>query len=302
MADSASVVAIGNFDGVHRAHQRLLQSLRTHSRVLSSEATVVTFEPHPQSYFQPDVVLARLSSAREKLELLQRYGVDRVIALRFNDQLAALSAEAFVKHYLVDVLAVSHVVVGYDFGFGAGRAGTAEQLEALGKDHGFGVTRVPAVILDGEEIGSTRIRLALRRGDLSLAERLLGRPYTLSGRVAYGDQRGRSWGFPTANLPLTRHNPPLRGVYAVEVEGAADRSLPGVANLGLRPTVGANRLLLEVHLIEFDGALYGKRLRVTFRKQIRTEKKFNSFDALQLQIRKDTDAAAHWLRENDGGL
>jgi riboflavin kinase/FMN adenylyltransferase len=298
LGKASVVVAIGNFDGFHLGHQQLIKTLKVRSEELSLKSTVVTFEPHPQTYFQPDVRLSRLSSVREKLELLRDYGVERVIALRFNEQLASLSAEDFVRKYLVESLSASHVVVGYDFGFGVGRSGTAEDLQALGDTYGFGVSRVAAVSIDGEKIGSTRVREALKSGDLELATRLLGRPYAISGRVLHGDQRGRTWGFPTANLLVERHNPPLRGVFAVEVEGVAEGLLPGVANLGFRPTVGGDRLLLEVHLINFSGIFYGDRVRVIFRKRIRAETKFDSFDALKEQIRKDTLAAAAWLTEN----
>jgi riboflavin kinase/FMN adenylyltransferase len=298
LGKASVVVAIGNFDGFHLGHQQLIKTLKVRSKELSLKSTVVTFEPHPQTYFQPDVRLSRLSSVREKLELFRDYGVERVIALRFNEQLASLSAEDFVRKYLVESLSASHVVVGYDFGFGAGRSGTAEDLQALGDTYGFGVSRVAAVSIDGEKIGSTRVREALKSGDLELATRLLGRPYAISGRVLHGDQRGRTWGFPTANLLVERHNPPLRGVFAVEVEGVAEGLLPGVANLGFRPTVGGDRLLLEVHLINFSGTFYGDRVRVIFRKRIRAETKFESFDALKDQIHKDTLAAAAWLTEN----
>ena len=298
LGKASVVVAIGNFDGFHLGHQQLIKTLKVRSKELSLKSTIVTFEPHPQTYFQPDVKLSRLSSVREKLELFRDYGVERVIALRFNEQLASLSAEEFVRKYLVESLSVSHVVVGYDFGFGAGRSGTAEGLQALGDAYGFGVSRVAAVSIDGEKIGSTRVREVLQSGDLALAARLLGRPYAISGRVLYGDQRGRTWGFPTANLLVERHNPPLRGVFAVEVGGVEEGLLPGVANLGFRPTVGGNRLLLEVHLINFSGTFYGDRVRVIFRKRIRAETKFDSFDALKDQIHKDTQAAAAWLTEN----
>jgi riboflavin kinase/FMN adenylyltransferase len=300
LGKASVVVAIGNFDGFHLGHQQLIKTLKVRSEELSLKSTVVTFEPHPQTYFQPDVRLSRLSSVREKLELLRDYGVERVIALRFNEQLASLSAEDFVRKYLVESLSASHVVVGYDFGFGVGRSGTAEDLQALGDTYGFGVSRVAAVSIDGEKIGSTRVREALKSGDLELAARFLGRPYAISGRVLHGDQRGRTWGFPTANLLVERHNPPLRGVFAVEVGGVEEGLLPGVANLGFRPTVGGDRLLLEVHLINFSGTFYGDRVRVIFRKRIRAETKFESFDALKDQIHKDTLAAAAWLTENPG--
>ena len=300
LGKASVVIAIGNFDGFHLGHQQLIKTLKVRSEELSLKSTVVTFEPHPQTYLQPDVRLSRLSSVRDKLELLRDYGVERVIALRFNEQLASLSAEDFVRKYLVESLSASHVVVGYDFGFGAGRSGTAEDLQALGDMYGFGVSRVAAVSIDGEKIGSTRVREALKSGDLELAVRLLGRPYAISGRVLHGDQRGRTWGFPTANLLVERHNPPLRGVFAVEVGGVEEGLLPGVANLGFRPTVGGDRLLLEVHLINFSGTFYGDRVRVIFRKRIRAETKFESFDALKDQIHKDTLAAAAWLTENPG--
>ena len=292
------VVAIGNFDGFHLGHQQLIKTLKARSKESSLKSTVVTFEPHPQTYFQPHIRLTRLSSVREKLELFRDYGVERVIALRFNEQLASLSAEGFVRKYLVKSLSASHVVVGYDFGFGAGRSGTVEDLQALGEAYGFGVSRVAAVSIDEQKVSSTRVREALEIGDLVLAERLLGRPYAISGRVLHGDQRGRTWGFPTANLLVERHNPPLRGVFAVEVGGVEEGLLPGVANLGFRPTVGGDRLLLEVHLINFSGTFYGDRVRVIFRKRIRAETKFESFDALKDQIHKDTLAAAAWLTEN----
>ena len=292
------VVAIGNFDGFHLGHQQLIKTLKARSKELSLKSTVVTFEPHPQTYFQPHIRLTRLSSVREKLELFRDHGVQRVIALRFNKQLASLSAEDFVRKYLVKSLSASHVVVGYDFAFGAGRSGTAEDLQALGEAYGFGVSRVAAVSIDGQKISSTRVREALEIGDLMLAERLLGRPYAISGRVLYGDQRGRTWGFPTANLLVERHTPPLRGVFAVEVAGVENGLLPGVANLGFRPTVGGDRLLLEVHLINFSGTFYGDRIRVVFRKRIRAETKFDSFDALKDQIHKDTLMASTWLTEN----
>ena len=298
LGKASVVVAIGNFDGFHLGHQQLIKTLKVRSKELSLKSTVVTFEPHPQTYFQRDVRLSRLSSVREKLELFRDYGVERVIALRFNEQLASLSAEDFVRKYLVESLSASHVVVGYDFGFGAGRSGTAEDLQALGDAYGFGVSRVAAVSIDGEKIGSTRVREVLQSGDLALAARLPGRPYAISGRVLYGDQRGRTWGFPTANMLVERDNPTLRGVFAVEVGGVEEGLLPGVANLGFRPTVGGDRLLLEVHLINFSGTFYGDRVRVIFRKRIRAETKFDSFDALKDQIHKDTLAAAAWLTEN----
>ena len=292
------VVAIGNFDGFHLGHPQLIRTLKARSKELSLKSTVVTFEPHPQTYFQPHIRLTRLSSVREKLELFRDHGVERVIALRFNEQLASLSAEDFVRKYLVKSLSASHVVVGYDFAFGAGRSGTAEDLQALGEAYGFGVSRVAAVSIDEQKISSTRVREALEVGDLVLAERLLGRPYAISGREHYGDQRGRTWGFPTANLLVERHTPPLRGVFAVEVAGVENGLLPGVANLGFRPTIGGDRLLLEVHLINFSGTFYGDRIRVVFRKRIRAETKFDSFDALKDQIHKDTLMASTWLTAN----
>ncbi|HHQ41733.1 MAG TPA: bifunctional riboflavin kinase/FAD synthetase [Chromatiales bacterium] len=289
------VATIGNFDGVHLGHQAVLGQLAEKAEQLGLPTTVVTFEPHPQEWFFPDRAPPRLTRLREKLTALRRYSVDRVLVLRFDARLAAMEAAAFVERILVDGLGVRHLVVGDDFRFGRNRAGDFAFLRAMGARHGFDVVAMHSFRIDGARVSSTRIREALAAGDMDTAEKLLGRPYRMCGRVAHGDRRGRDIGFPTANLHLHRRASPVLGVFAVEVFGVPGEPVPGVANVGVRPTVDGTRALLEVHLLDFEGDLYGRYVQVDFLHKLRDERRFASFEALRAQIRRDVEAARAWF-------
>jgi riboflavin kinase/FMN adenylyltransferase len=284
------VATIGNFDGVHRGHRMILDRLRTLAADAGVPATLVTFEPQPREFFEGREVPARLTRLREKLCLLREAGLERVLLLPFNERLAALSAQAVVDDILVSGLGVRRLLVGDDFRFGRGREGDFALLARAGREAGFAVEHLPTLEDDGERISSSRVRDALAAGDLALAERLLGHPYFVLGRVTYGRQLGRQLGVPTANVPLHRYRAALEGVFAVEVDGLGPRR-PGVANIGLRPTVEGREPLLEVHLFDYAGDCYGALLTTYFRAKIRDEWKFDSLDALKAQIARDAEAA-----------
>jgi riboflavin kinase/FMN adenylyltransferase len=291
-------VTIGNFDGVHRGHGALLERVTSKARELGIGSCVLTFEPHPREFFARDSAPARLTRLRDKLELMAAAGIDRVHVARFDAALAALPAERFVEDVLVRGLGVRALAVGKDFRYGKGRTGDAAALRAAASRHGFGLDLVGDVALDGERVSSSAVRDALVAGDLRRAERLLGHPYTISGRVAHGRKLGRDLGFPTANIPL-RRPPPLRGILVVEVEGIADGKKAAVASLGLRPTVNpVARPLLEVHLLDWPGeALYGRHLRVRFLEKLRDEEKYGDLPALQEAIARDVrQAKEHFAR------
>jgi riboflavin kinase/FMN adenylyltransferase len=290
------VATIGNFDGVHRGHQAILARLRERAIELGVPSCVVIFEPQPREFFGPDTAPARLTRLREKLELLAGQGVDRVLCLAFNRRLRELSAAEFVRQVLVDGLGVKHLEVGDDFRFGCDRSGDFAFLVQAGAQQGFSVEAALTVELDADRVSSTRVRQALQAGELELAERLLGRPFALTGRVLHGQKLARQLGTPTANVQLKRRQPPLRGVFLVSalVDGQRYR---GVANIGQRPTVaGDGRPHLEVHLLDFAGDLYGRRLTVIFHHKLRDEQRFASLEALKAAIDADVAAArAYWL-------
>ena len=293
------VATIGNFDGVHRGHQAILQRLRERAAELQLPSCVVIFEPQPREFFAPDNAPVRLSRLRDKLELLAAAGVDRVLCLAFNRRLRELSAADFVRTVLVDGLGVQHLEVGDDFRFGCDRAGDFPFLEQAGKQFGFSVEDAITIELDGERVSSTRVRNAAQVADFALAEQLLGRPFSISGRVLHGQKLGRQLGTPTANVQLKRRRAPLNGVYLVSVE-LDGRVQPGVANIGMRPTVaGDGRAHLEVHLLDFAGDLYGRRLTVVFHQKLRDEQRFASLEALKAAIDADiASARAYWQRAN----
>ncbi|PAU66049.1 riboflavin biosynthesis protein RibF [Pseudomonas sp. PIC25] len=291
------VATIGNFDGVHRGHQAILKRLRERAAELRLPSCVVIFEPQPREYFAPDSAPARLTRLRDKLELLAAEGVDRVLCLAFNRRLRELSAAEFVHAVLVEGLGVKHLEVGDDFRFGCDRAGDFEFLQQAGAGEGFTVEAAATVELDGERVSSTRVRQALAAGDFVLAERLLGRPYCITGRVLHGQKLGRQLGAPTANVQLKRCRVPLSGVYLVSARVDDGRRLQGVANIGVRPSVkGDGQAHLEVHLLNFAGDLYGRRLTVAFHHKLRDEQRFASLEALKTAIDADIAAArAYWL-------
>ncbi len=292
------VATIGNFDGVHRGHQALLQQVNEAAKRLNVPSVVVTFEPQPSEYFlQGKPLTPRLTRLREKFHALAHYGADKVLVLRFDAKLSALSAEEFVEKILVRGLGVKHVIVGDDFRFGKARQGDVEFLKKAGERSGFTAERLASVMIDGERVSSTRVRQALTAGDQTLAERLLGRAYTMEGRVVRGDQRGRSIGFPTANIYVQRKMTPVQGVYAVKMQGVTTDSLSGVANVGVRPTVGGTRTLLEVHLFDFNQEIYGQQVVVEFCKKLRDEKRYETLDLLKEQIAIDAKQARDYFYE-----
>ena len=285
------VATIGNFDGVHLGHQAVLGQLAEKATELGLPSTLMTFEPQPMEYFVPDKVPARLTRFREKMLALQRYSVDRVFCLSFNEKLAKLKAEDFIQQVLVDKLGVKYLVVGDDFRFGANRSGTFEMLVEAGKNFGFQVVSMQTFEIEEERVSSTRIRKALEKGDMPSAEKLLGRRYQMSGRVAHGEKLGRELGFPTANIHLHRQASPIQGIFVVEVFGLDDEPLQGVASIGTRPTVNETKALLEVFLFDFDQDIYGRHLQVSFLKKLRDEKKFDSLDELVKKIQSDVEQA-----------
>jgi len=282
---------IGSFDGIHLGHQAVLTQLAAEGRERRLPVTLITFEPQPREYFMPEEAPPRLTRFREKLEVLQHCGVDRVVCLRFNAWLASLTADEFIQRIMLDGLAVKYLVVGDDFRFGKGRIGDYALLQQAGETHGFPVVTMPTFNVGNHRVSSTRIRVALNEGDFSSAEALLGRPYWMSGRVAHGDKRGRTIGFPTANIFMHRNAVPVNGVFAVEMCGIDDRPIAGVANVGTRPTVDGSRALLEVHLFDFDRDIYGRHVQVSFLKKLRPERKFESFELLKRQIELDAEQA-----------
>ncbi len=289
------VATIGNFDGVHLGHQAVLTQLAMKGDTLKLPAVVITFEPQPFEYFVPEKAPARLTRFREKVEALRCYSIQKLCVLRFNQQLAEMSAELFIQKLLVEGLNVKYLVVGDDFRFGCERKGDFALLQQAGRQYGFQVVNMHTFAIDQDRVSSTRIRNALSSGDLLLAEKLLGRPYRMSGRVAHGDKRGRKMGFPTANIHLHRHKIPLTGVFAVQLFGIDEEPVNGVANIGIRPTIGGNKALLEVHLFDFKREIYGEHVQVFFLHKIRDEQRFESLDQLISQIHKDAEQARQYF-------
>ncbi|OJW85661.1 bifunctional riboflavin kinase/FAD synthetase [Thiobacillus sp. 65-1402] len=290
-------VTIGNFDGLHLGHQAMLARLQDVARTRGLPSCVLSFEPHPREFFTPEQAPARLSSLREKAECLQQQGIDRLHVFRFDRAFSALTAEAFIEQVLGRTLQARYVLVGDDFRYGAKRAGDFALLESLGQPLGFDAEFLPTVEIAGERASSTAVRNALAAGQLEHAARLLGRPYSISGRVVHGDKLGRDIGFPTANIQLRHNRPPLMGIFAVELHGLNGAPLAGVASLGKRPTVKSPDAVpvLEVHLFDFNADIYGRRVRVSFLHKLRDEEKYPDLDSLVAQIKRDVDNAKHYL-------
>lgn len=292
-------ITIGNFDGVHLGHQALLDELRAVAQQRGLKTAVVIFEPHPREFFTPQQAPVRLTSLREKLEQFREMKVDRVHVCRFNAHFAKMSAEDFM-HALSEKMHAKFVLIGDDFRFGSGRVGDFALMEKVGLQHGFDVRAMHSVLHGGVRVSSTAIRAALAGGKVRLARSYLGRPYSISGRVVHGDATGRKLGFPTANLQLKHNQPPLKGIYVVEVHSDGLGVLQGVASLGVRPTVKQDaKPVLEVHLFEFDRQIYGRHLRVEFLEKLRDEEKYPSLEALTRQIALDVENAKQWFREHE---
>ena len=296
-----SVVTIGAFDGVHRGHQAILQQVKDAARRLQLPSVVMTFEPQPREYFSAERAPARLMRLREKIDVLLEMGIDRVVCLQFNRQLRNLSARDFIDVVLVQGLAVKQLIVGDDFRFGCDRSGDFTMLTEQGLSAGFEVNDTATLEIDGQRVSSTLVRELLQGSDFKQVGDLLGRSFTISGKVTYGQQLGRKLGFPTANLNLNRFRAPLAGVYAVwvEIEGMAGR-FKGAANVGVRPTIGDKvKPILEVHLLDFDQQIYGQRITVEFVHKIRDEQQFTSLDNLADSIGEDVKKINQWFVNNN---
>lgn len=304
---SGCVATIGNFDGVHLGHQAILQQLKKQGEEHQLPTVVMMFEPQPREFFAPDQAPARLANMSEKLQDLARFGIDYVLCLPFNQKLRSMSADQFIQTILLDGLKISHLIVGDDFRFGCDRTGDYQLLQQAG----FSVEDTKTFELEGKRVSSTLVRKCLSANDLAAASKLLGRPYRMSGRIGYGRQLGRTIGVPTANVILQRNKLPMTGVYAVKaieitVEACHESQAldsagkivewHGVANIGVKPTVaGTPEPSLEVHVFDFEGNLYGKRLTIEFCQKIREEKKFNGLDELKAAIAKDMQVAREYF-------
>lgn len=298
-------LTIGNFDGVHRGHQALLARVREAACNLKVEAAVMTFEPHPREFFARlagDISKApnRIANLRDKLQALSDAGIDRVIVEHFNAHFASMSPQDFVEKVLVQGLHVKWLMVGEDFCYGARRAGNVAMLIEAGKKHGFHVEAMPTITNGGTRISSSAVRAALAQGDFALAAQLLGHPYAISGHVTHGKKLGRTIGFPTLNLRVTHKHPALSGIFVVQVHGLAEQPLPGVASLGVRPTVeDSGRVLLETYIFDYAQQCYGKVVRVEFLKKLRDEEKYVDLPTLTAAIERDAQQARAFFKERE---
>ncbi|MGI2854407.1 bifunctional riboflavin kinase/FAD synthetase [Shewanella algae] len=299
-AHRGCVLTIGNFDGVHRGHAEVIANLVKKARHFGLPATLMTFEPQPQELFRGQDAPARLSLLRDKVRLLGELGIDRLVCVNFNQKFAQMPAKEFVDELLVRKLGVKYLVVGDDFCFGRARQGNFELLRAAGEQHGFAVVSTQSFLVGDHRVSSTMVREALAKGNLEQARRLLGHPYTLSGKVAHGKKLGRTLGFPTANIAMKRKVVPVRGVFAVRLWWDGSEQYDGVANVGFRPTVQGQNCQLEVHLFDFEGDLYGRKVEVELVAKIRDEKPFESLEALKKQIMNDADEARALLSNEAG--
>lgn len=295
-------LTIGNFDGVHRGHQSLLARARAAADARGLPLCVMTFEPHPREFFTPDRAPTRITLLRDKLEALRLNGVDRVVVEHFNAHFAAQTPDEFVRHVIVEGLHAKWVLVGDDFCYGARRAGDFSTLQQAAAQYGFEVEQMGVISEGGIRISSSAVREALAKGDLEHARRLLGHGYAISGHVVHGKKLGRQLGFPTLNLRISHKRPAIAGIFVVQVHGLEGEPLPGVASIGVRPTVeDAGRVLLEVHLFDFNADIYGRLIRVEFMKKLRDEARYDSLEALQAAIAQDcADARAFFQTVPDG--
>lgn len=292
------VLTIGKFDGVHLGHEAVLAKLVRKAQELNLPSVVMLFEPQPEELFMPDKAPARLSRLRDKYARLEQLGIDRLLCIKFNPEFASQTPDYFVEHLLVEQLGVEYLVVGDDFRFGKARAGDFDYLLQAGERFGFDVINTDSFCFDESRISSSMIRELLAQDDLKGVTAMLGRPFSITGKVAHGQKKGRTIGFPTANILLKRHRSPVQGVFAVTVN-IADEWFDGVANIGNRPTVDGEKPLLEVHIFNYSDDLYGKFIEVDLHHKIRQEQKFASFEQLKLQIEKDAEQAKQWLAENN---
>lgn len=290
-----SVITIGNFDGMHIGHQKLMNTLTTAKHELKLPSVFVTFEPNPAEFFMPHAPMPRLMRFSEKWNFVKQFSVDYFCCLKFNAALAHLSAEAFVKSILVDQLGAKKIIVGDDFRFGAKRLGDIDVLKTLGKKYGFIVDALPQSMYEKKRISSSRVRDALKQGDFKIIPALIDRTFSLTGKVAYGAQIGRQLGYPTANIHLHRKQVPLMGIFIVRVHGLDNKIYHGVASVGYRPTFNGKQIILEVFIFDFDALIYGKKITVEFLEKIRDEAHFDSIPELIVQIEKDVLVAKRFF-------
>jgi riboflavin kinase/FMN adenylyltransferase len=293
---AASAVTIGNFDGVHRGHQQVISQLQRVARSASLPTVVIIFEPQPIEYFAPDKAPKRLARFREKIAYLKAQQIDYLLCLRFNQELASQSAENFVQRILVDGLNTKHLVIGDDFHFGKNRQGNFQFLQQHSARFGFIVDETETLVIDGERVSSTRIRQCIQQDDFDKAAELLGRPYSLSGRIAHGKKLGRKLGYPTINIKMGDKTLIVKGIFAVIVKGIDNRLLQGVASIGTRPTVNGIDTILEVYILDFDQEVYGYSVEVEFLYKIRNEEKFDSLAELTTWIAQDTEKAKAFFK------
>ncbi len=291
------VLTIGNFDGVHLGHQVILRYVKELAGRLRAPSLVMTFEPLPKEFFGKNPLIPRLTRLREKYHAFAACQMDYLFLMRFTKQLAELSPDDFIAKILLQGLGVKHVVVGDDFRFGYKREGDFALLQQAGKKYGFSVENMQSYLVENQRVSSTLVREALANADHAAVQKLLGHPFSLYGRVVHGDKRGRIIGFPTANIYLHRKVTPVSGVYSVRMHGVEPTPLPGVANVGIRPTIGGTRSILEVHLFDFAQEIYGQQVQVEFCKKIRDEKRFDNLEQLKEQIWKDAEAAREYFKK-----
>ncbi len=297
------VLTIGNFDGLHLGHQKIFEQLQAEANRLNTHHCLMTFEPLPHEYFAKQTTPARLMNRIEKMRTLSSFQSavrpDYLLFLNFNQTLASMSADQFIEHILIDKLKIQSLIVGDDFRFGCDREGDFSLLKKYGETHGFSISSIKSHLIENQRVSSTLIRNALSNDQLSSANKMLGRAYTICGHVNHGEKRGRTIGFPTANIHLRRPETPLHGVYSVTMHSPKHGDIAGIANVGRRPTVDGKQIQLEVHLFDFDKSIYGEQICVSFQHKIRDEKKFASFDDLKQQIQTDCNQAKKLLEVNN---
>ncbi len=295
------VATIGNFDGIHLGHQAIFSQLKEIGNKYDLPTVVIIFEPQPQEYFSPEHAPVRLTRLREKVEELSHLGIDRLVCLKFNKELASLSAREFVELLLIEGLEINHLVVGDDFRFGKNRQGDYSMLEEMADEFGYELDHTNTCSFEGERISSTKIRQALANDDLDLASQLLGRGYAISGRVVHGDKRGRELGFATANMELHRLHSPVTGVYITRIHGIDDKSYHAVTSVGTRPMFDGEGMRLETHILDFDEIIYAKHIRVEFLHKLRLEQNYSDIDTLKKAIETDIENARQYFAENRAG-
>lgn len=293
------VLTIGNFDGLHLGHQKIFEQLHAEAKLLNTHGCLMTFEPLPREYFSRNDSATRLMNRIEKMRTLSSFKPearpDYLLFLNFNQALASMSAGDFIEKILIDKLKIKAVIIGDDFRFGCDRKGDFALLQKYGKKHQFSVISIASHLIDERRVSSTLVRDALSNNQLDDADKMLGRTYTICGHVNHGEKRGRTIGFPTANIHLRRPETPLHGVYSVTMHSLKHGDIAGIANVGRRPTVDGKHVQLEVHLFDFDKSIYGEQICVSFQHKIRDEKKFESFDDLKQQIKTDCEEAKKLL-------